>query len=121
MPRRPFATTRSEAPVSARTAIHSAATPAADLAGRTITELELLEPTIQEEATSGALAAKLGDGEAREVIAEHRLAERCDVLFSPSFTQIAPRELADWIVADRLPMRFQLQLHKVLWGAVPGK
>jgi 7-carboxy-7-deazaguanine synthase len=58
---------------------------------------------------------------AREVIAEHRLAERCDVLFSPSFTQIAPRELADWIVADRLPVRFQLQLHKVLWNDEPGR
>jgi hypothetical protein len=53
-----------------------AATPAADLAGRTITELELLEPTIQEEATSGALAAKLGDAEAREVIAEAVSLER---------------------------------------------
>ena len=53
-----------------------AATPAADLAGRTITELELLEPTIQEEPTSGALAAKLGDAEAREVIAEAVSLER---------------------------------------------
>jgi 7-carboxy-7-deazaguanine synthase len=58
---------------------------------------------------------------ARDVVAEHRLAERCDVLFSPSFTQIAPRDLADWIVADRLPVRFQLQLHKVLWNDEPGR
>ena len=52
---------------------------------------------------------------------EHGLAERCEVLFSPSFEQLAPRELADWIVADRLPVRFQLQLHKQLWGDEPGR
>lgn len=46
---------------------------------------------------------------------------RCDVLFSPSADQLPARELADWILADRLPVRFQLQLHKVLWGNVPGK
>jgi 7-carboxy-7-deazaguanine synthase len=52
---------------------------------------------------------------------EHTLAERCQVLFSPSYTQVAPTTLADWILEDRLPVRFQLQLHKVLWGDVPGK
>lgn len=58
---------------------------------------------------------------ARGVVAEHALAARCDVLFSPSFTQIKPSDLADWIVADRLPVRFQLQLHKVLWDDAPGR
>ena len=58
---------------------------------------------------------------ARGVFVEHALAERCDVLFSPSFGQVAPRELADWIVADRLPVRFQLQLHKLLWNDEPGR
>jgi 7-carboxy-7-deazaguanine synthase len=43
------------------------------------------------------------------------------VLFSPSYTRCSPTALADWILADRLPVRFQLQLHKVLWGDVPGK
>ena len=52
---------------------------------------------------------------------EHALAERCQLLFSPSYGQVSPRELADWILADRLPVRFQLQLHKILWGDVPGK
>ena len=47
--------------------------------------------------------------------------ERCQVLFSPSYNQVAATDLADWILADRLPVRFQLQLHKVLWGDVPGK
>jgi 7-carboxy-7-deazaguanine synthase len=52
---------------------------------------------------------------------ELALGNRCTVLFSPSADELAPRELADWILADRLPVRFQLQLHKVLWGNVPGK
>jgi 7-carboxy-7-deazaguanine synthase len=49
------------------------------------------------------------------------LAERCTVLFSPSHEQLPARELADWILEDRLPVRFQIQLHKYLWGNVPGK
>jgi 7-carboxy-7-deazaguanine synthase len=52
---------------------------------------------------------------------EHELARRCPVLFSPSYHQVSPTTLADWILEDRLPVRFQLQLHKVLWGDVPGK
>lgn len=58
---------------------------------------------------------------ARGVLNEHALAARCDVLFSPSKGQVSPRELADWIVADRLPVRFQLQLHKLLWDDAPGR
>lgn len=50
-----------------------------------------------------------------------RLGLRCQVLFSPSAEQLPARELAEWILADRLPVRFQLQLHKVLWGNVAGK
>jgi 7-carboxy-7-deazaguanine synthase len=53
---------------------------------------------------------------AKAELATRRLNERCEVLFSPSYTQLTPRELADWIVADRLPVRFQMQLHKQLWG-----
>ncbi|NCF33804.1 MAG: 7-carboxy-7-deazaguanine synthase QueE [Proteobacteria bacterium] len=44
-----------------------------------------------------------------------------DVLFSPSHSQLEPRQLADWIVQDRLPVRMQVQLHKLLWGDVPGR
>ena len=58
---------------------------------------------------------------ARGVVAEHALHERCDVLFSPSKSEVGARELADWIVADRLPVRFQMQLHKVLWNDEPGR
>jgi 7-carboxy-7-deazaguanine synthase len=52
---------------------------------------------------------------------EHGVGQRCRILFSPSYNQLSPTVLADWILADRLPVRFQLQLHKVLWGDIPGK
>jgi len=45
----------------------------------------------------------------------------CQVLFSPSWGQVAPRELAEWILADRLDVRLQIQLHKILWGNEPGR
>ena len=57
----------------------------------------------------------------RAQVATRGLDARCQVLFSPSAEQLPARQLADWILADRLPVRFQLQLHKVLWGNVPGK
>jgi 7-carboxy-7-deazaguanine synthase len=57
----------------------------------------------------------------REKLRQLGLADRCAVLFSPSHDQLPPRELADWILEDRLPVRFQIQLHKYLWGNVPGK
>ena len=56
----------------------------------------------------------------RELVAAQGLAQRCQVLFSPSHEQVHPRELADWILADKLPVRLQIQLHKYLWGNVPG-
>ncbi len=57
----------------------------------------------------------------KAMVAEHGIAARCEVLFSPSHAQVAPRELAEWILADRLPVRFQMQLHKALWGDQPGR
>jgi 7-carboxy-7-deazaguanine synthase len=45
----------------------------------------------------------------------------CPVFFSPSYEQLPAQSLADWILEDRLPVRLQLQVHKVLWGNVPGK
>lgn len=58
---------------------------------------------------------------ARFKVDEHRLRERVgEVLFSPSFGQIEPVQLAEWILADNLPVRFQLQLHKLLWNDTPG-
>jgi len=45
----------------------------------------------------------------------------CQVLLSPSWGQVEPRELAEWILADRLDVRLQVQLHKYLWGNEPGR
>jgi 7-carboxy-7-deazaguanine synthase len=45
----------------------------------------------------------------------------CQVLMSPSWGQVAPSELAEWILADRLHVRLQIQLHKILWGNEPGR
>jgi 7-carboxy-7-deazaguanine synthase len=58
---------------------------------------------------------------ARDQLRTRSLAERCDVLFSPAWEQLDPASLAGWILEDRLAVRFQLQLHKLLWGDVPGK
>jgi 7-carboxy-7-deazaguanine synthase len=55
------------------------------------------------------------------MLTEHALAERCAVLFSPVHGALQPRDLAEWIIADKLPVRFQLQLHKLLWNDTPGK
>lgn len=58
---------------------------------------------------------------ARFKVDEHQLVGRvAEVLFSPSFGQVTPLSLAEWILADNLPVRFQLQLHKLLWNDVPG-
>ncbi|PKV14021.1 7-carboxy-7-deazaguanine synthase QueE [Xanthomonas prunicola] len=57
----------------------------------------------------------------REIVAAHALHRRCTVWFSPSKSEVSPRQLADWIVADRLPVRFQMQLHKLLWNDEPGR
>lgn len=58
---------------------------------------------------------------ARDLVLEKGLHRICDVLFSPSKSEIAARDLADWIVADRLPVKFQMQLHKLLWNDEPGR
>lgn len=57
----------------------------------------------------------------RELLQTHRLHEICEVLFSPVHGQIEADRLADWVLRDRLPVRFQLQLHKLLWGEEPGR
>lgn len=58
---------------------------------------------------------------AKARVLEHRLVSRCDVLFSPSWGQMDATGLAERVLQDRLPVRVQLQLHKLLWGDVPGK
>jgi 7-carboxy-7-deazaguanine synthase len=58
----------------------------------------------------------------KRVVAEHDLVARVsDVLFSPSHTELPPRRLAEWILEDKLPVRMQVQLHKVLWGDEQGR
>ena len=57
----------------------------------------------------------------RELVMDRRPDERCPVFFSPSWGQQDAGELGDWILADRLPVRLQVQLHKVLWGDAPGR
>jgi 7-carboxy-7-deazaguanine synthase len=58
---------------------------------------------------------------ARAVIDQYQLGSRCEVLLSPSHGQLAAGLLGDWILADRLTVRLQIQLHKYLWGNVPGR
>lgn len=58
---------------------------------------------------------------AKKVLSEHDLASKCGVLFSPAQGQLSPTALADWILRDNLPVRMQVQLHKLLWGNQPGK
>lgn len=57
----------------------------------------------------------------RQLVRERNLADRTMVLFSPSHDQVAARDLAEWILADGLPVRLQVQLHKILWGNEPGR
>lgn len=57
----------------------------------------------------------------KQKILEYQLDEKCELLFSPAMGQQDPTELAEWILSDQLPVRFQLQLHKILWGNKAGK
>lgn len=57
---------------------------------------------------------------AKALIETHQLTAKCPVLFSPSYHELPATELASWILADHLPVRMQVQLHKVLWGEKPG-
>lgn len=63
------------------------------------------------------LASEADYAWASDVVKRERLADRCAVLFSPVQGQLSPAMLAEWVVRDRLPVRFQMQLHKVLWGS----
>lgn len=58
---------------------------------------------------------------ARAFVRDRRLHERCPVLFSPVWQRLDPKDLAEWILADRLAVRLQLQVHKLLWGETPGR
>ncbi|ARG96630.1 7-carboxy-7-deazaguanine synthase QueE [Legionella micdadei] len=55
-----------------------------------------------------------------QMMKTYNLSERAQILFSPSWNELDPTTLADWIIKDKLPVRFQLQLHKILWNDAPG-
>jgi len=57
----------------------------------------------------------------KAMLIEHDLCAKCEVLFSPSYGQMQNRDLAQWILDDQLPVRFQVQLHKYIWGDEPGR
>ena len=81
-------------------------------------QLALLRP---EEQIKFVLCDRADYEWSRETCERLALAQRCGVLFSPSHDQLPARELADWILADRLPVRLLIQLHKYLWGDEPGR
>lgn len=55
-----------------------------------------------------------------ELIEKYNLTEKAEVFFSPSFEQAHPKDLAKWVLASKLPIRMQLQIHKYIWGDIPG-
>ncbi len=58
---------------------------------------------------------------AKAILGQYKMIERCEVLFSPSMGQLEARKLADWVIEDQLAVRFQLQLHKILWDNEAGR
>jgi len=57
---------------------------------------------------------------AKQMLLKHSLTAKCPVLFSPVYSQVNPTQLAEWVLADKLSVRMQVQLHKILWGEKPG-
>ena len=57
---------------------------------------------------------------AKELLVREKLNEKALILFSPVFSDLNPKYLAEWILKDQLPVRFQIQLHKIIWGTMPG-
>lgn len=114
----------------------SGAMSVADVDPRVVKVLDLKTPASGEVARNdyGNIALLTGNDQVKFVIGdradyewarfkldEFALADRVsDVLFSPSHEELAPRDLAEWILQDRLPVRLQLQLHKLLWNDEPG-
>ncbi len=81
------------------------------------TNLRYLKPTDQ---IKFVLCSRSDYEWACSKIKEHALHELTHLLFSPSWNQLNPTDLANWIIEDKLPVRFQLQLHKILWNDQPG-
>ncbi|AAU28110.1 TPA: 7-carboxy-7-deazaguanine synthase QueE [Legionella pneumophila] len=82
-----------------------------------LSNLSFLKPTDQ---IKFVLCSRTDYEWACSMLSEYQLAERVQLLFSPSWNQLNPTNLANWIIQDKLPVRFQLQLHKILWNDAPG-
>jgi 7-carboxy-7-deazaguanine synthase len=82
-----------------------------------LTNLDYLKPT---DHIKFVICSRNDYEWASQMITEHALTTRAEVLFSPSFEELSPKTLAEWILKDKLPVRFQLQLHKILWNDAPG-
>ncbi|CZI92997.1 TPA: 7-carboxy-7-deazaguanine synthase QueE [Legionella pneumophila subsp. pneumophila] len=82
-----------------------------------LSNLSFLKPTDQ---IKFVLCSRNDYEWACSMLSEYQLAERVQLLFSPSWNQLNPTDLANWIIQDKLPVRFQLQLHKILWNDAPG-
>ncbi|TIE10939.1 7-carboxy-7-deazaguanine synthase QueE, partial [Legionella pneumophila] len=82
-----------------------------------LSNLNFLKPTDQ---IKFVLCSRNDYEWACSMLSEYQLAERVQLLFSPSWNQLNPTDLANWIIQDKLPVRFQLQLHKILWNDAPG-
>lgn len=79
-------------------------------------------PSLRKTDEVKIVVASRGDYDwAKDMIATHQLNERCDVVLSPVAGQLSPTDLAEWILADGLNVRFQIQLHKLLWSDARGK
>ncbi len=75
--------------------------------------LEIAAPT---DEIKFVIGSRLDYDWAKHVIAQYHLTERLTVLMSVVFGELSPQTLAEWILADRLPVRFQLQMHKYIWS-----
>ena len=89
-----------------------------EMANNVWTNLERLKPS---DEVKFVLCDRADYDWAKQIMAERGISARCSVLFSPVYGQVDPTALADWILQDKLPVRMQVQLHKILWGEIPGK
>jgi 7-carboxy-7-deazaguanine synthase len=107
------------APVDARVSrVVDLKTPGSGEAGRNrLANLDVLQPQDQLKI----VVCSRADYEWVRELVRSRAPLPCQVLLSPSWGQLQPRELAEWILADRFDVRLQIQLHKVLWGNEPGR
>ncbi len=83
--------------------------------------LENIEALVPNDQVKFVLCGRADYDWARDELIRHDLPRRCEVLFSPVQGQLNPTDLAEWILADRLEVRMQIQLHKLLWGNEPGR